>query len=95
MKSEISTQFIVHIYSSYAAPNPPLLTATPLYDSSGGLLEIESQARVEVSHCFSSCLAVLNLNANADTLVSCVSCYNVYSLCDSRSSASVASKSVH
>ena len=29
---------------SSTAPNPPTLTATPLYDSSGGLLEIESQA---------------------------------------------------
>lgn len=28
----------------HAAPDPPSLTVTPLYDSSEGLLEIESQA---------------------------------------------------
>ena len=33
----------------FAVPNPPTLTATPLYDSSGGLLEIESQATEGVS----------------------------------------------
>ena len=30
---------------SSTVPNPPTLTATPLYDSFGVLLEIESQAR--------------------------------------------------
>ena len=33
----------------HAVPNPPTLTAVPVYDSSGDLLEIESQAREGVS----------------------------------------------
>ena len=32
-----------------AAPNPPIVTVTPLYDC-GGLLEIESQATEGVGH---------------------------------------------
>ena len=31
-----------------SAPNPPSLSATPVYDSSGGLLDIESQATERV-----------------------------------------------
>jgi len=34
-----------------AAPSQPTLTAIPLYDSSGRLLEIESRAAAEVSCC--------------------------------------------
>ena len=61
MKSHINTQFIVHC-SSYAVPNPPTLTITPLYDSSGGLLEIESQANVGVS---ASYLMIMQLHFSA------------------------------
>ena len=35
---------------SSLVPNPPTLTATPLYDSSGDLLEIESQANEGVGY---------------------------------------------
>ena len=32
------------VFFCSVVPNPPTLTATPMYDSSGGLLEIDSQA---------------------------------------------------
>ena len=38
--------------ASLAAPNPPSLTATPLYASSGGLLKITSRAVARVSNLY-------------------------------------------
>ena len=36
------------IFFCSVVPNPPTLTVIPMYDSSGGLLEIDSQATEEV-----------------------------------------------
>ena len=37
-------KLLLSCLSSSAAPNPPTVTVTPLYDSSGNLLEIKIQA---------------------------------------------------
>ena len=65
MKSEPLYQHTVHslyLLTSHAVPNPPTLTVTPMYDSSGGLLEIESQARVGVSPSY---LMIMQLHFSA------------------------------
>ena len=61
MKFLISTHSVYQL-SSIAVPNPPTLTTTPLYNSSGGLLEIESHATEGVSSLCGDCaLAFLQL----------------------------------
>ena len=40
----VMSELILSCLPSLAAPNPPTVTVTPLYDSSGDLLEIKLQS---------------------------------------------------